>query len=93
VEDRGELGSGPSGDPIEASFLVWAELASALRDIQNNGCSCAIELILEVSSPAGHGLDDGIAQVEDVQGALIDIEAFVIEGYAQLSVRAWRSCG
>lgn len=79
VEDGGALGGGPAGDSIEAALLVRAELASSLRDVENDrGCG-PVELVLEMGAPGGKLLEDGVALVEKLEGALIDVEAFVIE--------------
>jgi hypothetical protein len=37
------------------------------------------ELVLEMGTPGGQLLEDAVALVEKLEGALIDVEAFVIE--------------
>lgn len=79
MEDGACLGRRSSCDSVEAALLVRAELACALRDVQHDRGRRAVELVFEMGPALGQLLDDRVAEVEHLEGALIDVETFVIE--------------
>jgi hypothetical protein len=60
-------------------LLVLAELASALGDVEHDRGRSAVELVLEVSPAGRHRLVDLVDAVEQVQGAVVDIQLGVVE--------------
>ena len=93
LEDRRGLGRGPTRDPIEPALLVGAELARTLGDVEDDGRSRPVELVLEVRATRRHLLDDRVADIEDLQRALVHVETFMVEGHAAPSASSRRSCG
>ena len=92
VKDGGAFRGRPAGDPIEAALLVRAEFASSLRHVENDRRCGPVQLVLEMGAPGGQLRKDGVALVEKLEGALIDVEAFVIELHAQLSAQQASGC-
>jgi hypothetical protein len=67
-------------------FVTCAELTGAFRDVQDDGGRRAIELSPEMGAPRRHLVDDEVDEIEHLESALVDIEPFVVEGHAPVSV-------
>jgi hypothetical protein len=87
VEDGSGLGRRATGHSVEALLLGRAEFARALRDVEDDRRCCAVELIFEMSAACRHEVVDLIEQIEQLEGALVDVELGVIEGHGLDIVR------
>jgi hypothetical protein len=82
VEDGRGLGRRPARDPIEALLLVFAELAGSLGGVEDDGRRRSVELILEMCATGRHELMDLVHEIEQVEGAVVDVELGMVESHA-----------
>jgi len=87
VEDGRGLGRRASGHSVEALLFRRAKLARAFGNVEDDGGASSVELILEMSAARRHEVVDLIEQIEQLEGALVDVELGVIEGHGLDIVR------
>jgi hypothetical protein len=80
VEDGRGLGRRAPGHSVEALLFRRAKLTRAFGNVEDDGGASSVELILEMSAARRHEVVDLIEQIEQLEGALVDVELGVIEG-------------
>jgi len=79
VEHGCRLGRRPTCDPIEACLLLGNELASTLGDVERNGGRGSLKLVGEVTASSRQLFDDLVGENDELDGALVNIEFFMVE--------------
>lgn len=79
---------GTFGHAVEARLVGSRVLASALGDVEGDGCAGAFELVGQVGMTRWKGADDGVSQRHHVHGGHVDVESVVIELHTLLIDRA-----
>jgi hypothetical protein len=64
-----------------------AELTGTFGDVEDDGGSGSVELILEMGATRWHELVNQVELVKELEGTLIDVELGVIEGHGLDVVR------